>query len=67
LRMFSLHLGQAAGVMLAIITELQAYFNFDGPDINGQIHKMWDVLMPSFPVRELYKARYKQLIENKRI
>lgn len=67
LRMFSLHVGQAAGVMLAIVTELQAYFNFDGPDINGQIHKMWDVLMPSFPVRELYKERYKQLMENKGI
>jgi len=33
LRMLSLHVGQAAGVMLAIVTELQAYFNFDGPDI----------------------------------
>jgi hypothetical protein len=56
LRMFSMHIGQAAGVLLSIVTELQAHFQFDGADINIRIHKMWDVLMPTFAVKELYKS-----------
>jgi hypothetical protein len=67
LRMFSMHISQAAGVSLAIVTELQAYFHFDGADINNRIHKMWDVLMPTFAVKELYKERYQQLMEDKGI
>ena len=67
LRMFSLHLSQAAGVLLAIVTELQAYFHFDGANINSRIHAVWDALMPSFVVKELYKDRYKQLMEDKGI
>jgi len=67
LRMFRMHIGQAAGVLLAIVTELQAYFRFDGADINNRIHKMWAVLMPAFAVKELYKERYKHLMEDKGI
>jgi hypothetical protein len=66
-RMFSKHFGQAAGVLLAIITEVQAHFHFDGADINARLHKMWDVLMPVFAVKELYQQRYKQLMADKAI
>jgi len=67
LRFVSMHISQAAGVLLAIVTELQAYFHFDGADINNRIHRMWDALMPTFAVKELYKDRYKQLMEDKGI
>jgi hypothetical protein len=67
LRMFSMHISQAAGVLLAIVTELQAYFHFDGADIDNRIHRMWDVLMPAFAVKELFKERYQQLMEDKAI
>ena len=66
-RMFSMHVGQMAGVLLAITTEVQAHFHFDGADINERIHKMWDALMPVFAVKELYQERYKQLMTDKAI
>ena len=48
------HLAQSAGILLSIVTELQAYFRFEGADINERIHKMWNALMPTFVVKELY-------------
>lgn len=39
LRLLSTHLAQAAGILLCIITELQAHFRFDGADINSRIHE----------------------------
>jgi hypothetical protein len=67
LRLLSMHIGQAAAVLLCIVTELQAHFRFDGADINQRIHKMWDALMPAFVVKELYSKRYKKLMSDKGI
>jgi hypothetical protein len=67
LRLLSTHLSQAAAVVLCIVTELQAYFHFDGANINERIHKMWDALMPTFVVKELYTERYEQLMKDKGI
>jgi len=57
-RLLGKHISQAAGVLLCIVTELQAYFHFDGADINERIHKIWSALMPAFAVKELYSERY---------
>ena len=65
--MLSLHLSQLAGLLLSIVTELQAYFHFDGANINERIHKMWSALMPTFVVKELYSERYQKLMEDKKI
>jgi hypothetical protein len=67
LRLLGTHISQAAGVLLCIVTELQAYFHFDGADINERIHKMWNALMPAFAVKELYRERYEQLMKDKGI
>jgi hypothetical protein len=62
-------LSRAAAVLLCTITELQAHFNFDddGARINERIHKMWNVLMPVFDIKELYKERYEKLMQEKGI
>jgi len=66
-RLLGKHISQAAGVLLCIVTELQAYFHFDGADINERIHKIWSALMPAFAVKELYSERYEQLMKDKGI
>jgi hypothetical protein len=67
LRLLSSHIGQAAAVLLCIVTELQAHFRFDGADINERIHKMWNALMPVFMVKELYCERYEKLMKDRGI
>lgn len=64
-----MHIGRAAGVLLCIVTELQAYFRFDddGARINQRIHAMWNALMPAFEIRELYDKRYAQLMKDRHI
>lgn len=63
------HISQAAGVLISTVTELQAYFRFDdcGARINERIHEVWNALMPTFTVKELYVSRYQQLMEEKGI
>lgn len=61
------HISQAAGILLCIVTELQAYFHFDGANINERLHAMWAALMPTFAVKELYSERYEQLMKDKGI
>lgn len=65
----STHMSQAAGILISIVTELQAYFRFDdaGARINERIHEVWEALLPAFAVKELYDARYRQLMKDKGI
>jgi hypothetical protein len=65
--MRSLHLLRASSLLLATITELQAYFKFDGANINERIRKVWDALLVHMHVKELYDARYAQLMKDKGI
>jgi len=64
-RVLAVHIGRAAGVLLCIITELQAYFKFDdsGARINERIHEMWNALRAVFEIRELYEQHYEPLME----
>jgi hypothetical protein len=61
-KLMSLHLSRAALVLLCIITEVQAYFRFEGANIGPRIHNVWSALMPAFEVKELYDERYAQLM-----
>ena len=65
----STHLSQAAGVLISVVTELQSYFQFpsNGARINERIHEVWNALMPTFTVKELYEERYAQLMKIKGI
>jgi hypothetical protein len=66
-RLQSLHISQAAGILLCIVTELQAYFHFDGANINERIRAMWTAHVPTFAVKELYSERYEHLMKDKGI
>jgi hypothetical protein len=66
-RLQSLHISQAAGILICIVTELQAYFHFDGANINERSHAIWTALMPAFAVKELYSERYEQLMKDQGI
>lgn len=61
-KMMSLHISRAAAVLLCIVTEVQAYFRFEGASIGARIHKIWSALMPAFEVKELFDERYSQLM-----
>jgi len=63
------HISEAAGVLLSVVTELQAYFRFDdnGARINERILEVWNALLPTFTVKELYEKRYAQLMKDKGI
>jgi hypothetical protein len=63
------HISHAAGVLISVITELQAYFRFDdaGARINERIHEVWNALLPTFTVKELHEERYAQLMRDKAI
>jgi hypothetical protein len=63
----SSHLGRAALLLLCIVTELQAYCNFQGHNINARICEVWDVLLPLYDAKELYDGRYQQLLIDKGI
>lgn len=66
-RLISLHLARVAGILMAMLTELQAYFRFDGAHINERIHRMWDALLPVPEVKELYDERYEKLMKDRGI
>ena len=58
-----------AGVLLCIVTELQAHFRFDddGARINQRLHAMWNALMPVLEIKKLYDKRYAQLMKDRHI
>jgi hypothetical protein len=58
---------RVAGILLCILTEVQAYFQFDGARINERLHEVWNALRPIPEIKELYEGRYAQLMEQKNI
>jgi hypothetical protein len=61
------HLGRAATVLLSISTEIQAYFRFEGANINDCIAEMWSALADLFEAKELYDEHYAALMKCKGI
>jgi hypothetical protein len=47
------HLGRAATVLLCLVTEIQAYFRFEGADIDSRITKIWAALMGNSAFRSV--------------
>lgn len=66
-QIMSMHLARAAAILLCIITELQAYFRFEGANINERINKVWSSLLAIPEVKELFNERYAQLMKDKGI
>ncbi len=66
-RMIFMHLGRMAAVLLCMLTEVQAYFRFEGARINQRLHQVWDALRPVPEIKELYDERYDKLMKDKGI
>ncbi len=63
----ALHVSRAAAILLCTLTEVQAYFKFDGAHINQRLHKVWNALLPVPEIKDLYDGRYAQLMRAKGI
>jgi hypothetical protein len=63
----STHLSRSATVLLCLLTEIQAHCRFDGANINERICRLWAVLMPFTATKELYNARYSNLMKERGI
>ena len=61
------HMTRAAAILLCILTELQAFFRFDGARINARLHEVWNALLAAPEVKDLYDSRYAQLMKDKGI
>ena len=64
-QVISQHLIRAAGILLCILTEIQAYFRFEdeGARIKERLREIWDALLPAAEVKELYGERYSKLMQ----
>ena len=66
-RVIAMHLSRMAAVLLCIVTELQAFFLFDGANINQRLHAVWDALIVVPEIKELYDERYDKLMKDRNI
>lgn len=56
------HLGRSAGLLLCIVSELQAYFHFRDANIDARLSAAWEAMMVFPEVGDLFKARYCSLL-----
>jgi hypothetical protein len=61
------HMTRASAILLCILTELQAFFRFDGARINARLHEVWNALLAAPEVKDLHDSRYAQLMKDKGI
>jgi hypothetical protein len=67
-RMIATHLVRNAAILLCTLTEVQAHFRFfDEARINERILNVWNTLLRTPEVKELYDARYEQLMKDRGI
>ena len=62
--MLSMHLLRVVGLLLCILTEIQAHFQFDGADINKRLVALWGAMSPALEIKQLYDSRYAQLMSD---
>ena len=67
LRHIFVHMARSAAILLCILTELQAYFRFDGARINARLDEMWNVLAAAPEIKDLFDSRYARLMQDKGI
>jgi hypothetical protein len=61
------HMTRACAILLCILTELQAFFRFEGARINERLREIWDALLSAPEVKDLYDSRYEHLMKDKGI
>lgn len=64
LRAIFSHMARASAILLCILTELQAYFRFDGARINERLLEIWDVLVSAPEVKDLFDLRCAKLMQD---
>jgi hypothetical protein len=65
--MIATHIARLAGILLCMLTEVQAYCKFGGANINKRLHEIWNALIVVSEIKELYDERYAQLMVEKGI
>jgi hypothetical protein len=50
-----------------MVTEIQAYCRFEGAYINRRTCEVWGALLPFPPTRELFDARYCNLMHDRKM
>jgi hypothetical protein len=65
--MISISIFRVAAILLCTLTEVQAYFRFDGARINQRLHEVWNALLPIAEIKELYDERYANLMKDRGI
>jgi len=63
--MISMHLTRVIGIMLCVLTEVQAHFRFEGARINQRLHAGWDAVLTAMEIKELYDLRYRGLMDDR--
>jgi hypothetical protein len=66
-RMIFWHIARVSAILLCTLTEVQAYFKFEGARINQRLHEIWKALVPVSEIKELYDERYDKLMQDKGI
>jgi hypothetical protein len=66
-RVIYLSMSRVAAILLCTLTEVQAYFRFEGARINQRLHQVWKALIPVLEIKELYDKRYAKLMEDRGI
>jgi hypothetical protein len=66
-RMLSMHLLRVVGILLCILTEVQAHFRFDGARINERLMQGWTAVLVAIEIKELYDYRYERLMRDRGI
>jgi len=63
--MIATHIARVSGILICILTEVQAYCRFDGAHINQRLHEIWNALVAVPEIKELYDERYSRLMKEK--
>jgi hypothetical protein len=66
-RSLTQHLGRAAAVLLAVVSEIQVVYRFDGHNMNKRLHAMWRAMVNFPDGAEMYSLHYKALMEANKI
>jgi hypothetical protein len=62
--LISIHVPRVAAILLCTLTEIQAYFHFDGARINQRLRQIWDALLVVPEIKDLYDQRYTKLMHD---
>ena len=66
-RAISMHIARVAAILLCIVSEVQASFQFEGASINHRLHQVWNALISMPEIGELYDDRYARLMKDRGI